>query len=765
MKELFIIISMLAFTNIGLSQNSILIGSVTDTSKTQLPFVNIIIKGADSIRLGTISDIKGSFEFSNIEPQQYKLLVSCLGFQIYKANVEIKKNDTLNLNIILHSTSHNLSEVVVQGKLIEQYADKNIYNITTQEKKGVTSAFGILKLLPKINLDPVNKTISTTNGKMVKLLINGINATINDFLTLNPENIAKVEFFDIVPARFASEDLGAVINIITKQAIQGGEFFANLTSALTTWFSDDALSFKYNKNNNQFSINYNLSLRNYHKSNSQQSFDYIKNNDTITKTEKGARPFYYYINVIDFKFINSKTERHTLSIDATMEYYNDWSQQKQNIFLNNILYNQYSLSTQKSSYLNPNINMYYNYSLPKKQELTLNFVATYFNNKYNTDLFQKKFNNDYNIYSSNSNIIGNKYSFISEVLYTKVLKSFNFNLGIKASEALSTQLNNKIKSTSDLSNTYIFSEITGNFNKFNYLLGIGNKFDKFQSKELNIEYNTSNIKPKLRIGYNISEFSNIKFTSSFSNYSPSLSDLSANMVYIDSMFAYSGNPNLKPYIGVENSLEFAYSKPKFQFFQSLNYNYCDHPILPFYELINNINISTQTNFIWSKSYSSISGIKIVPFKKQWIDLNLQEIITYAENKKTQLNYMYFNYLSSSINIYYKKFTFSGAYQSPYNNLYGELIMKNSSVSYCNIQYSYKNFNFSIGMYYPFSKSWHSEGISVKSSILKYSFINDIYDNGKMLFFNLVYNFNFGRKVNEVEQKIYNQDKDTGIFKK
>ena len=150
MKELFIIISMLAFTNIGLSQNSILIGSVTDTSKTQLPFVNIIIKGADSIRLGTISDIKGSFEFSNIKPQQYKLLVSCLGFQIYKANVEIKKNDTLNLNIILHSTSHNLSEVVVQGKLIEQYADKNIYNITTQEKKGVTSAFGILKLLPKI---------------------------------------------------------------------------------------------------------------------------------------------------------------------------------------------------------------------------------------------------------------------------------------------------------------------------------------------------------------------------------------------------------------------------------------------------------------------------------------------------------------------------------------------------------------------------------------------------------------------------------------
>ena len=88
---------------------------------------------------------------------------------------------------------------------------------------------------------------------------------------------------------------------------------------------------------------------------------------------------------------------------------------------------------------------------------------------------------------------------------------------------------------------------------------------------------------------------------------------------------------------------------------------------------------------------------------------------------------------------------------------------NAATTYTSLQYKKNNLTLACGLYYPFEKSWNSTSESYKSPIIQIKERTDIYDNGHMLFFNLVYNFSFGRNYQVSQKKISNQDNDPGIL--
>ena len=749
-------------------QNILLKGSITDTNKTPLPFVNIVIKSYDSIPNGTLTDMQGNFEFKNIKPQKYIVMISYLGFEKYKETIDLKNKDTLNLNIILKTTSKNLSEVVVQGKLIEQYADKNVYNITQKDTKTASAAFDVLKILPKLNIDFVNNNITTISGKSIKILINGMNASAKELLTMKPEDIAKIEYFDIVPTRFASEDIGAVINIITKQAIQGDEFFINSRNAVTTGFSDENLMYKFVKNNNQISLNYDFGYRNYKKRLVTENDNYIYNGENINRLEQGINsPFYYQTHNFDIKFLNQKQDNYIFCVDLISSLMDGNLTQNQNIFINKINLNQVNSYENASNELNPSINIYYDKKIKNQQEISINVVPTYYNDSYKTNLLQKKASDT--ILNINSDLKSKKYSLISEALYSKNFKLFKCNAGFIYSNNFSYQSNNSSLSAienqnSILTNYYYYVEIVGKIKKASYNFGIGNSASVFRSKELDIKFKTQTLKPRITLQYDLNDFSNFKLTSSISPQSPSLSDLSNYIYYNDSIMAQRGNPNLKPYKSFNNSLEYNIAKSKYEFSLSIYYYYLDKPYLPFIEKLNNIYVQTSENFKWEKDIQPQIYFKLNLFKKQWLQFAFSYTLQYFENNNIIINYFTSRSINANITANYKNYTFDIIYYDGGKYLSGEYISKNEEALMIQLQYKYKKAAFIFGILQPFSKSLSYESYLVKSSVLNQDMTSNIYDNGNMFYIKFVYNLSFGKKANDADIKLYNKDYDSGVFK-
>jgi len=62
---------------------------------------NVVISNQDGFNKGTATDQDGSFFFENIDPGNYTVSISFIGFQNYRSNLVIEKNRTYTINAVL----------------------------------------------------------------------------------------------------------------------------------------------------------------------------------------------------------------------------------------------------------------------------------------------------------------------------------------------------------------------------------------------------------------------------------------------------------------------------------------------------------------------------------------------------------------------------------------------------------------------------------------------------------------------------------------
>lgn len=88
-------------------------GKITDNGGP-LPLVNVLLKGT---KMGTATDIDGLYELTNIQPGDYVLLVTSLGYQPYQTKISIAPGTNKTINIQLEASAQSLEETVVTGTL------------------------------------------------------------------------------------------------------------------------------------------------------------------------------------------------------------------------------------------------------------------------------------------------------------------------------------------------------------------------------------------------------------------------------------------------------------------------------------------------------------------------------------------------------------------------------------------------------------------------------------------------------------------------
>jgi len=126
-----------------------------------------------------------------------------------------KKVDTLN--------TKEIEEVILKSQRKKQYADRAIYTFNKEVLEKARYAKDLIRTLPELKLDPISNTIVSTKGGITLFLVNGIEASDMQIRSIMPNEVVKVEYYDIPPTRWATR-ADTVVNIITRNTETGYVF-------------------------------------------------------------------------------------------------------------------------------------------------------------------------------------------------------------------------------------------------------------------------------------------------------------------------------------------------------------------------------------------------------------------------------------------------------------------------------------------------------------------------------------------------------------
>lgn len=208
-------------------------GTIKDQISNEfLPFVNVIIKRSDdsSFVSGTISNENGLFTFSGIEPGDYLLEVTYIGYKKYISPLFIGSNsEFIDLgSILLEQEIQQLNEVLVtaQQDAVTGAMDKKTYRVDDNVSQGGGSILQAMSNLPGVTIQ--DGQVQLRGNNQVVLLIDGKQSAITGFGSQNgldnipASAIDKIEIINNPSAKYDANGNGGIINILLKKQEQKG---------------------------------------------------------------------------------------------------------------------------------------------------------------------------------------------------------------------------------------------------------------------------------------------------------------------------------------------------------------------------------------------------------------------------------------------------------------------------------------------------------------------------------------------------------------
>lgn len=224
------------FSYSGFSQQSVE-GRVLDPSQQPVAFANVILLNAEdstSVYKGAVSTENGRFVLNEVEPNDYLLKISFVGFQDLLQKIEVSKKANLG-DLVLQNDTSTLNEVSINYKnpSVKKEVDRLVFNVeNTTLSTG--SSWDILKRTPGVILSG-NSLMVRNQGVQVYINDRRVQLSASELQTLlenySADNIKSVEVITTPPARYDAEG-GAILNIVTSKAIAPG-YKGNINGAWT----------------------------------------------------------------------------------------------------------------------------------------------------------------------------------------------------------------------------------------------------------------------------------------------------------------------------------------------------------------------------------------------------------------------------------------------------------------------------------------------------------------------------------------------------
>ncbi|MEQ8363819.1 MAG: SusC/RagA family TonB-linked outer membrane protein [Cyclobacteriaceae bacterium] len=266
----FLIMVGLSFASFATLAQGSISGTITDADTGDaVPGVNIFIP---SLAKGTLSNVDGTYQISDIPNGSYKVVGSFIGYRNMEENVTVN-NDSQTLNFALETSTTQLSEIVVTGTggPMEKRKIGNSVGIITTDKLsnapinsfsdllqgrepgmvslpggGLTGEGSQIRIRGSASLSQLNEPIIIVDGVRIDngggfgaggFAGNGGGGTsrLDD---INPESIARIEILKGAAAAtlYGTEASNGVIQIFTKRGATGApKFDVKLAQGFVTY--------------------------------------------------------------------------------------------------------------------------------------------------------------------------------------------------------------------------------------------------------------------------------------------------------------------------------------------------------------------------------------------------------------------------------------------------------------------------------------------------------------------------------------------------
>jgi hypothetical protein len=772
MKHHYLLL-VLSLATIGLHAQTTMKGNVSDETGEALSFANITLfqlPDTATVKYYAITDLQGSFAIEGIARGEYVCHVSYIGYQTVLDTLHIDAaTPPLTRSYQLTPDATMLGEVVVTGSKQTAATGKQSYLITDKEKQGKSNAFDMMATLPNVKTDRINQTVSTSDGGSVMILINGLTGSANDLLALQPDDIIRIEHYEVPPTRYINYE--SVINVITRPRTTGWTASAGVDHAFTTGFANDRLNLSFFKGQHQFSLNYNLNYRNYTDRRYDNLYEYDFQGAHYLNTRNGHDKFGYDTHNVDFTYIY-QADKTVLRAKLTPTYSHVHSDGTQDVSLwrDDVAEKRTAVNRRRSNEFKPVIDLYAQHSFNDRNQLALNLVGTGFitTNKY-TNQEHELTSGDLKL-NEDVNEDNRKYSVIGEAWYSHKWNDVHtLNVGYQLETyRLNSRVNNTFgynRYNTNFLQNYAYAELVGCGGKWGYILSLG-AVQKHTQSVAN-SYTAWLFRPSLTVQYAAAKGHNLRLQLSRRNGEPSISSLSDNKTYITDEIISTGNPYLRNQ--VVNSAQLTYSMNlasllNFQFRPF--YTYTQSPINSFfsYSPAENKIVRQSENGNNYQTYGFRYSLNLSPFDNNLVSFIVNGGLIKQRIKSPAIGTVSHHYapLDYEVDLTWRKWSLG---------YYGQLVVSSLSGTYFNTNengsgffgsYNADSWSVSVSCFWPFSPSkYHT--YTVPQSLVRMDSHTAIHDNKAMFTIGATIFLSRGKTFRSKNAVLQNSDSDSGSF--
>lgn len=742
-------------------------GVVIDNRQQPLPYANIVLQTMDSTFVaGTVSGEKGSFKLEKVPQGDYRFVISNIGYRTLYIDLQGFSRTTNLGKLTLDEISEQLDEVTVTASATVSNADRMLVFPNKKQVEASNNGVDLLRnlMLPRLNINPLNNSVTLNDGSSVQLCINGRKVEKEEINALLPEDIIRVEYVEDPGLRYG--DAGAMVNYIVRRYELGGSYSIEAKQSPHMIWGGYNVSGKVNYKKSEFGIRYVAQPHKFKKVWRTNEETFLKEDGTeIHRMEDGIpNGSQEYLQGGGLSYNLQETDNYVLNASI-----NFWNSNNPGVGFRSTLYTREypKLATQRTDKSHnrqsrPWFDIYFQKQLKNKQFLALNAVGTYIQS-HNRQTYQEVLDNE-TVADYFSGVQGDKYSIIAEGIYEKEFKKGRLGAGLKHTQAYSDNVYDgtlQYSTQMKQADTYAYLQYNGKWKKLNYMVGAGATRSWFQQIGEE-DYETYRFNPRFNLAYTFNKEFYARLNGSLNSEEPSLSQLSAVDQLIDSLQIRRGNPTLRPYNTYRINLTLGYNKGKTQIALYSRYRNSPDVIMEQTYRENNKFIRSYANHNKFQSWENELSVRVGML---WniLQLSANTGLNRYWSDGTDYTHTYTNlYYEFQAMAMYKKFMAYFMMQSNRNSFFGESMSSGENLHILMLQYRLGRANIGLGCINPFADNYKREQDN-RNRFAGSKGAWFVKESAHMFFLSFSYNCSFGRSYKSSDKKIQNNDTDAGVL--
>ncbi len=509
---------------------------------------------------GVITLTDGGFQFEKVNPGDYLIKVSYIGYTNSQKNVSLKPGQAeVSVDtIFLTEKSKEVEEVTVTGQRLKgkELVDRTVYAVPSAIAKSSSTGYDLLKMIPQVNVDFQNNI--TLNGSSNFIIqVDGRQRDREFLAKLLPSDIESIEIITNPSGKYEG-NIDGVINVILKKEARYG-YNGNVSIGLKPFnhlTSSGSGSLDYSAGKITFYVTAFTFIQNLNISNQEES-KFLAKDSLINRAGTGTikisnsainSGFDYYMNDknnLSFNFSYKPIGQDIVNSSNALLSKNDT--------LRNTLNSLAILHMNSNEY---NASLFYKKSFEKAiQEFTVESNYYWFNsedkNNYNDEKFL--FSNDSSVYHKSrfENKLNERQYFSTKINYVQPI---GMNAKIETGYQLYLQkLNYNFQDYIGSNKSFIYTELrnsiyggfTWNLNKFGFQAMVRVENSHISADSVT-QPNYSCVLPSLNVQYKFSASQNLKFTYNRRINRPGIYDMNPYLSEDQNYNVSQGNPDLRP---------------------------------------------------------------------------------------------------------------------------------------------------------------------------------------------------------------------------